>query len=82
MNDIEVQILNGKILVVDDMQANVDLLELVLSVAGYQNVQSTTGSREVQVLYEKGDFDLILLDIRMPHLDGFQVMEPTGGTTA
>lgn len=68
------KIANANILIVDDKADNVRLLEMMLSFSGYKNVQSTTDSREVLGLAQKTDFDLILLDIRMPHLDGFDVM--------
>mgnify|MGYP000199267757 CR=1 FL=1 len=66
---------DAEILIVDDKPENVQLLEMMLSYSGYTKVRSTTDSREVLGLYRDNDFDLILLDIRMPHLDGFQVME-------
>ena len=75
MTDITNKTLNASILIVDDKMENISLLEMLLSFAGYKNVQSTTDSRNVKSLYQDNDFDLILLDIRMPHLDGFQVME-------
>lgn len=75
MNEIAKQILDARILVVDDKQENVDLLEMMLEFAGYENVRSTTDSRRVKGLCDEHDFDLILLDIRMPHLDGVQVMQ-------
>ena len=65
----------AKILIVDDQQANVELLEMILEMAGYSDVTSVTDPRLVLDLYAERRFDLILLDIRMPHLDGFQVME-------
>lgn len=68
-------ILAAKILIVDDKLVNVELLETMLSLAGYTNIRSTTDSRDVQELYQSDQFDIILLDIRMPYLDGFQVME-------
>lgn len=74
MNEILDNVLNSSILVVDDKPENVSLLEMMLSFAGYTNVQSTTDPRDVKGLYEDNDFDIILLDIRMPHLNGFQVM--------
>ena len=66
---------DAKILIVDDQQANVELLEMILEMAGYTDVTSVTDPRLVLELYLERRFDLILLDIRMPHLDGFQVME-------
>src|SRR5580693_4526558 len=68
-------ILNAKILVVDDQPANVILLEGMLRVAGYTCVQSTTNPSEVSELYRQNRYGLILLDLQMPGMDGFQVME-------
>src|ERR1700691_768554 len=68
-------ILSAKILVVDDQQANVSLLEGMLRVAGYTCVQSTTNPSEVSELYRQNRYGLILLDLQMPGMDGFQVME-------
>ena len=68
-------ILNAKILIVDDQQANVDLLGQLLSDAGYTTVTATLRAQEVCALHRKVQFDLILLDLQMPVIDGFQVME-------
>src|SRR6202034_303642 len=68
-------ILNARILVVDDKEANVKLIEGMLRVAGYTCVQSTTDPHEVYELHLKNGYDLILLDLQMPEMDGFQVME-------
>jgi len=68
-------ILRGKILIVDDMEANVRLLERMLRGAGYVNVASTTDSNAVCGLHRENRYDLILLDLQMPGSDGFQVME-------
>jgi putative two-component system response regulator len=67
--------LDARILVVDDEPANVDLLERTLDVAGYRDVVSTTDPRLVMELVRTFKPDLILLDLLMPHLDGFAVME-------
>jgi len=67
-------LLNANILVVDDQQANIDILEGLLEFEGYTNVQSTTDSREVLSIYESFKPDLILLDLMMPYLTGFDVM--------
>jgi putative two-component system response regulator len=64
-----------KILIVDDEPANVALLEDFLSDQGYVHVKSTTDSREVTELCSEFDPDLILLDLFMPHVDGFTVLE-------
>jgi serine phosphatase RsbU (regulator of sigma subunit) len=68
-------ILNARILVVDDMLANVRLLEGMLRIAGYVSVESTTDSSRVCELHRKYRYSLILLDLQMPGMDGFQVME-------
>jgi cyclic di-GMP phosphodiesterase len=67
--------MHAKILIVDDENSNISLIEMILSYAGYSNVQSTNDPRQVKDLYLENDFDIILLDIRMPHFDGFQVMQ-------
>ena len=69
------EILKAKVLVVDDQQANVLLLERMLGAAGYASVTSTLDPRAVCELHEKNRYDLIVLDLQMPGMDGFQVME-------
>ena len=68
-------ILNANILIVDDQPANVQLLEQLLSDAGYTSVASTMNPEEVCALHAKNHYDVILLDLKMPVMDGFQVME-------
>ena len=68
-------ILSAKILVVDDKDANVRLLEGMLRVAGYTSVESTTDPTQVCELHRQNRYGLILLDLQMPRMDGFQVME-------
>ncbi len=65
----------GKVLIVDDQKANVLLLERTLRGAGYLNVMSTMDSFEVCDLHRKHHYDMILLDLQMPGMDGFQVIE-------
>lgn len=67
--------LHGKILIVDDKEANILLLERMLRGAGYDSIASTMDSGEVCELHRKHGYDLILLDLNMPDMDGFQVME-------
>ena len=69
------EILNAKILVVDDQEANVRLLEQMLSDGGYTDISSTMNPYEVADLYRQNRYDLILLDLQMPGMDGFQVLE-------
>lgn len=71
----QTRILDGKILIVDDQQANVSLLEQLLADGGYTDVSSTMNPLEVCALHRKNCYDLILLDLQMPGMDGFQVME-------
>jgi len=68
----------ARILIVDDQQANVRLLERVLESAGYTQVFGTTDSREAVPLALQCRPDLILLDLSMPHMDGFEVMRQLG----
>ena len=68
-------ILNAGILIVDDQEANVQLLERMLRDAGYVSITSTMAPNEVCALHRKNHYDLILLDLQMPGMDGFQVME-------
>lgn len=69
------EILNASILIVDDQDANVRLLERILAGSGYISVTSTMNPLEVCELYRKNRYDLILLDIKMPGMDGFEVIE-------
>jgi serine phosphatase RsbU (regulator of sigma subunit) len=68
-------ILNARILIVDDQAANVLLLERMLRGAGYTSIESTTDPNKVCELHRKNRYALILLDLQMPGTDGFQVME-------
>jgi diguanylate cyclase (GGDEF)-like protein len=68
-------ILDASILIVDDQEANVQLLEHMLQEAGYRRIASTLDPRAVYALHRDNHYDLILLDLQMPGMDGFQVME-------
>jgi len=68
-------LLGASILIVDDQQVNVSLLEQMLGEAGYTHVASTMNPHEVCALHRKNRYDLILLDLQMPGMDGFQVMQ-------
>jgi PAS domain S-box-containing protein len=71
----QADILKAKILIVDDLDANVRLLEQMLKGAGFTTVTSTMNPKEVCALHQANSYDLILLDLLMPGMDGFQVME-------
>jgi len=71
----ESEILGASILIVDDQESNISLLEQMLIETGYTFVSSTMDPREVCALHRKYRYDLILLDLQMPGMDGFQVME-------
>lgn len=68
-------ILKASILIVDDKEANISLLDQTLRGAGYSSITSTSHPRDVVALHNKNRYSLILLDLQMPGMDGFQVME-------
>ncbi|MDP2144743.1 MAG: response regulator [Gallionella sp.] len=69
------QILNANILIVDDQSSNVQLLDEMLQEFGYRHITSTMDPHVVCELHRDNRYDLILLDLLMPGMDGFQVME-------
>jgi PAS domain S-box-containing protein len=71
----QLEVYGARILIVDDQEANVELLSQLLAEAGYTNVASTTDPSTVCAQHRKTPYDLILLDLQMPVMDGFQVME-------
>jgi PAS domain S-box-containing protein len=79
---MESDILHARILIVDDQEPNVSLLQQVLGEAGYSCVASTMNPQEVCGLHRMNPYDLILLDLQMPGMDGFQVMEALKTNTA
>ena len=68
-------IFNANILIVDDQNTHLLILEGMLRNAGYVSITSTTDPYTVYALHRENDYDLILLDLKMPGMDGFQVME-------
>jgi len=69
------EIFHANILIVDDQEANIELLQQLLADNGYDNVHATQKPEDVCALHRKCNFDLILLDLQMPVMDGFAVME-------
>ncbi len=65
---------DGKILIIDDEKGNVQIFERVLKGAGFTNVVSITDSCKAVEIYQEFRPDLILLDLKMPKMDGFEVM--------
>ncbi len=72
-------ILHARILVVDDLESNVKLLVTILVSAGYTTVSFTCNPRDVRELHRTNRYDLILLDLQMPALSGFEVMAELKG---
>ena len=70
----QADILNAKILIVDDQQVNVTLLETMLKDVGYTRITTTTDPSAVCALHRANGYDVILLDLQMPVMDGFAVM--------
>ena len=71
----DAELLKANILICDDQESNIALLEQMLGQAGYTGVSSTMKPQEVCALHRKNRYDLILLDLQMPVMDGFQVIE-------
>ena len=71
----DAELLKASILICDDQESNITLLEQMLAQAGYTGVSSTMNPQEVCALHRKNHYDLILLDLQMPVMDGFQVIE-------
>ncbi|MDR3406253.1 MAG: response regulator [Chthoniobacter sp.] len=65
----------AKVLIVDDEPANVRLLERILALAGCHHVRCTTDPRQALALFLEVEPDIVLLDLNMPHMNGFSVLE-------
>ncbi len=72
---MNINFLKSKILIIDDEPANIELLEDILEEEGYTYFRSTLDSRKAIDMYKEMNPDLVLLDLNMPYLDGFQVMD-------
>jgi len=75
IGDLNDEIQSSRILILDDEPANVRLLERMLERLGYMNYRGMTDSREALELIDVFEPDLLLLDLHMPHVDGFQILE-------
>ncbi len=75
MTQSAIDILGASVLIVDDQELNVRVLRKMLTDAGYQRIASTMNPTEVCALHQKHRYDLILLDLQMPVMNGFEVME-------
>ncbi|CAN4272897.1 CheY FOG, CheY-like receiver [Methylophilaceae bacterium] len=71
----EADILNAKILIIDDAEANLKLLEDLLAREGFHQIISTADSTRALDLFKAFEPDLVLLDLMMPELDGYAVLE-------
>ncbi len=65
----------AKILIVDDEPSNVRLLERILEMHGATHLHATTDARQALPLFLEYEPDLVLLDLHMPHVSGFEVIE-------
>src|SRR3990170_5607101 len=74
----ELTLRNARILVVDDEEPNVALLKRILEQAGFDQIEATTDARQAVPLFESFEPDIVLLDLLMPHLDGYQGMQDRG----
>jgi DNA-binding response OmpR family regulator len=72
---MNVDLKDARILIVDDEWANIDVLESFLLFKGYSNIRTTIYSREAISIIQEFKPDLILLDLMMPHVSGFEVMK-------
>lgn len=77
---LDQNLFEAEILIVDDERPNIMLLERLLKASGYSRIRGTDDPRQVQDLLGERDADLVLLDLRMPYMDGFQVMEQIHST--
>ncbi|ELX10962.1 response regulator receiver protein with GGDEF, PAS, PAC and EAL domain [Janthinobacterium sp. HH01] len=71
----QTDIFSARILIVDDQPVNVELLEYLLRSTGYTAVSATTDPRVVAGWHAEHQYDLIILDMQMPNMTGFEVME-------
>nr|WP_299244350.1 EAL domain-containing protein [uncultured Halomonas sp.] len=78
LSNCRAELVGKHVLIVDDQPVNVELLETLLEDHGFENIKGLSDPRQVLEYCQQRTPDLILLDIRMPYLDGFQVLEQLG----
>lgn len=66
---------NSKLLIIDDVQSNIDLLINILELEGYQQIHHSSDSRKAMDLIHSLEPDLLILDLMMPHISGFEILE-------
>ncbi|MFH6948925.1 response regulator [Flavobacterium sp. FlaQc-51] len=64
-----------KILIVDDKKENLLSLQVILADRGYEFVEATSGKDALRILLKNQDFAIILMDVQMPLMDGFETAE-------
>src|SRR5690348_14605681 len=72
----------SRILIVDDHAPNVDLIETILRGAGYRNLKGTTDARQAVPQFRQFEPDLIIVDLMMPHIDGYTLLSQFGTLAA
>ena len=77
---IDASLKKANILIVDDQESNIDVLQGLMEIEGYENIRSTTDPRLVESLFKSFNPDIILLDLSMPYLNGFEIMELLRGS--
>ena len=79
---MKTELLKSKILIIDDEPANILLFTRMLEAKGYENITTTLDPCETALLQQKHEFDLILLDINMPEMNGYEVLKQLQGSNS
>ena len=72
---MEEQMMKGKILIADDEIVLGDLLQDILEKEGYYVLKARDGEEALELYFESEDIDLVILDVLMPKVDGWKVLE-------